>query len=236
MGNQQYSPLICSERIANLLHGWFQEASGENDELYLQMCRSYSLERHLLVARTFGAGFDHFVGHSIADFLPELSGDLKAVVEVRLKQLSVIREYIRADQLGGELHGWCGRALAACVDFSAECVHPLKFRAEAARIFEMLGCVETDDCKQLVSTHPDFVIVKKKKASSRDGLHHTNLPFEMTVHMFAALSVAMTSTRSVDRGWFDDIPDANASTWHDSSLGLNCHTNVSRTEPVHGPC
>ena len=202
------------------------------------MCRSYSLERHLLVARTFGAGFDHFVGHSIADFLPELSGDLKAVVEVRLKQLSVIREYIRADQLGGELHGWCGRALAACVDFSAECVHPLKFRAETARIFEMLGCVETDDCKQLVSTHPDFVIVKKKKASSRDGLHHTNLPFEMTVHMFAALSVAMTSTRSVDRGWFDEIPDADASTWHDTSLGPFRHTNVSRAEPVaiHGPC
>ena len=45
VANQLYGPLICSERTASLVHGWFREASGENDEHYLQMCRSYSLCR-----------------------------------------------------------------------------------------------------------------------------------------------------------------------------------------------
>eukprot|EP00935_MAST-01C_sp_MAST-1C-sp1_P000015 g15.t1 len=199
---------VNSERIATIQHAASAEVWGQNHGRVLAAVRGYSMERHMLIARSFGVGLDTFMAYNLSSRVLEHSGDIKAAVEMQLKQFRAIHQLIRAGTTAGELKSFIGLDMPFCVNNAAEeGVH--SFRAEIVKVFHMVGCNDTPDCERWLQTS-QWKGHFSRGGSSRDGKHWSRSPSETKAFLCAGLSLAVPDTRSVDACWMESLLPATS--------------------------
>eukprot|EP00935_MAST-01C_sp_MAST-1C-sp1_P000170 g170.t1 len=198
--------MVCcvnSERIATIQHSASAEVWGQNNEHVLAGVRGYSLDRHTMIARSLATGLDDFISFNLSSRVLEHSGEVKAAVEMQLKQFRLIHQLIRAGTTAGELKQFFGLSMGYCVNNAAE-EGTHSFRAEVVKVFEMVGCNDTPDCEGWLQTS-QWKGHFSRGGSSRDGKHWMRSFSEHKALLCAGLSLAVPATRSVDASWMDNL-------------------------------
>ena len=73
----QVSCTVNTERIAAIQHAVSADVWGQSNERVLAGVRNYALDRHLMIARSFGVKVDGFLSFALCSRVLEHSGDVK---------------------------------------------------------------------------------------------------------------------------------------------------------------
>ena len=218
---------INEERAAAYHHAMLDTELGDQCEIMLNRFRAYDYSSHFEMGHLFGDRVDHVISQEAAYAVLEYSGNVPVCREIVAIQLKAFTSYIEdthsqsfVDLPLGFIH-----EVPALVDFTAACTDD-SFRSGIYNLLKLVGCSDSEDCKEWVKTSKDWAGAAAMTLSSSDGKHHSTLPESIAALVCSFLSLTSPESSKVSIAWLDELAEPSSPLHHDNGHAWLCHVNL----------
>jgi hypothetical protein len=188
---------------------------GTDCSLLMEAILAYSFDRHFQIARATVSRYDLTLTMTPGWFIAEKTGNMKDCIEIKDQKHRALESYMRAAPPPGSE---CFCFFVRGGFFGVEPHHQhLQPRQNMAGYLKYMSIHDVMQAEEGYRSSAEWVAPRSISLSSADGLTHM-FPEHAMVAMIRALASLSAGARNVDPSWLDDLPPANTTTLHCTSL------------------
>jgi hypothetical protein len=210
------APIMCSVFATEESAALFQTVTDEHwgadcSKLVLEIS-VHDFDRHFQIARSTAFRFDFFLSMQWGWWAAEKTGNVQYCIEINDRKNRTMESYIRAapPPMFEVPHSLIARGTFVGVEAHHQHLQP---RGNLSRFFEYAGLNNAQQAKEGYRSSAECAYFCSATKSTADGLAHIYHEHAVLSMICAVLSFSVAA-RTVELGWLDNLPPADATTLH----------------------